>query len=113
MKKLIGIAVIAAGLAGAGTAHANDRTVARLVGVSGNVLVSNDFNIASAGEALRLAPGMRVLVTLNSAAIVEYDDGCRVSLGAGERIEVRRERACAVRAMPAGLAYAPVLGKRP
>ena len=113
MKMLIGIAVIATGLAGANLAHASDRTVARLAGVSGNVLVSNDFTIASAGEALRLAPGMRILVTLNSAAVVEYDDGCRVSLRAGERLEIRAERACAARAMPAGVAYAPVLGKRP
>ena len=71
-----------------------DNSVARLTGVSGNVLVSNDFNIASAGEALRLAPGMRVLVTTNSAATVVFDDGCRVRVAAGERFEIDAE-ACA------------------
>jgi hypothetical protein len=53
------------------------------------VLVSNDFEIASAGESLRLVRGMRVIATTNSSATVEYLDGCRVKVAAGERVDVR------------------------
>jgi len=113
MNKLTCIALAATALASAGIASANERTVARLVEVSGNVLVSSDHNIASAGEALRLLPGMRVLVTQSSGATVEYDDGCRVKVHAGERFEVRGDRPCAARAMSGGIAYAPVLKARP
>jgi hypothetical protein len=92
-------------------AAATQRSVARLVGIQGNVLVSNDNAIASAGEALRLSPGMRVLPTLNSAATIEYDDGCRVTVRAGERAEIRAGHACPARGMqPAG--FVPVIGVR-
>jgi hypothetical protein len=92
MRKTICIAIAA--LAACGAANAAEPAVARLVQVSGNVLVSNEMNIASAHEALRLAPGMRVLVTLNSAAVVEYANGCRVRLAAGERLEIRAGERC-------------------
>jgi hypothetical protein len=113
MKKLICIAAVAAALVNLGYAHASERSVARLVGVTGNVLVTNDHNIASAGEALRLLPGMRVLVTLNSSATVEYDDGCRVNVRSGERFEVRGDRPCTARATPVVTLYAPVIKGRP
>lgn len=105
-------AAAVAAMAFACLANAGERPVARLVGVNGNVLVSNDNTIASAGEALRLVPGMRVLATLNSSAIVEYADGCRVKVQAGERLEVRGDSACA-RAQPVGMAYTPVAKGRP
>jgi len=111
MKSTLIAAVIVA-LATPALAHARDAGVARLVGISGNVLVSNDFNIASAGERLRLPSGARVLVTANSAATVEYDDGCRVRLAAGERFEVRGDRPCAPRSTRTGGAYATVVGTR-
>lgn len=79
---------------GAQGAHA-DTSVARLTRVSGNVLVSDASMISTAGEALRLAPGMRVLATTNSAATVEFHDGCRVRVHAGERFEVRAMTPCA------------------
>jgi hypothetical protein len=82
-------------LASSAAAQANDSSVARLVGLKGNVLVSSDSNIASAGESLRLVPGARVLVTINSKAVVEYHDGCRIELGAGERFEVSAQAPCA------------------
>ena len=110
-KKLIAAATLALVL-GPSLAQARDATVARLVGISGNVLVSNDFNIASAGEKLRLVPGARVLVTANSSVTVEYDDGCRVRLEGGERFEIRAVPACAARSTHTGGAYATVVGKR-
>lgn len=111
MKSTLIAAVIVA-LAAPALAHARDVGVARLVGISGSVLVSNDFNIASAGERLRLVTGARVLVTANSAATVEYDDGCRVRLSAGERFEVRGDRPCVTRSTLTGGAYATVVGTR-
>lgn len=93
MHRMTMAAAAAAAILGAQPVLA-ENSVARLTGVSGNVLVSNDFNIASAGEALRLAPGMRVLVTMNSAATIEYDDGCRVRVAAGERFEVHAAAPC-------------------
>jgi hypothetical protein len=89
------IAAIATSLLFASPASADDSTIARLRDLSGNVLVSRDFRIASASDDARLAPGSRVLVTTNSAVTVEYDNGCRVRLGAGERLEVRDAPACA------------------
>ena len=97
-KHLVAGVAIAAAVLGAQPAHA-DKSVARLTAVSGNVLVSNETNIASAGESLRLAPGMRVLATINSAATVEYHNGCRVRVAAGERFEVQAAAPCAQLAM--------------
>ena len=105
-------AALVAAMACASHASAAEPPVARLVGVTGNVLVSNDNTIASAGEALRLVPGMRVLATLNSSAIVEYADGCRVKVEAGERFEVRGDRGCPPRAQQARVVYAPVIRGR-
>ncbi len=113
MKKTQIAAVTLTLLAAPAVASARDASVARLVGISGNVLVSNDFNIASAGEKLRLVPGARVLVTANSSAVVEYDAGCRVTLNAGERFQVRAERPCGGRSSQAGSAFAGVIGSRP
>ena len=112
MKNVV-IAVALATLLIAPGVRGADAPVARLVGISGNVLVATDFSIASAGEALRLVPGMRVLVTRNSAATIEYNDGCRVRVAAGERVEVRVEHPCGTRANHNGDPYAPVVGLRP
>ena len=108
MKRRICIALLAAGLAS--PAFAGDAPMARIVEVSGNVLVSNDQSMASVGEAFRLKPGMRVLVTLNSSATIEYGNGCRVRLAAGERFEVRDGAACSHRAMQP-TALAPVIAR--
>ena len=95
MIKIAAVAILAVALVDAPPASANAGTVARVSSLSGNVLVSSDFNIATADVATRLAPGARVLVTANSSAIVEYDGGCQVRLAAGERLEVHADRSCA------------------
>lgn len=85
-------AVLAATFLLAATAAAASETgVARLVSVSGNVLVSSDSRIASADTAVRLAPGARVLATANGQAIVEFDGGCRVKVEAGQRFTIRAD----------------------
>lgn len=76
------------------SAYAGEATVARLQNVSGSVLVSDASSIASAGESLRLAPGMRVLTTANARVTIAYDDGCRVLLAPGQRFEIRAAGPC-------------------
>lgn len=78
-------ALVALLIAGPAIAHADNQTVARLVEMSGSVLVSHSFNMASASEGLRLMPGTSVLTTANSAVVVEYDNGCRVKLERNQR----------------------------
>jgi hypothetical protein len=111
-RRIACLPVAAAVLLAAQGLSARETAVARLVDVSGNVLVSNEVSTASTGENLRLAPGTRVLVTLNSKATIVYDDGCRVRLAAGERFDVREERPCA-QPHAAPLRYAPLIAGRP
>ena len=85
----------------------NDGTIARLRSVNGNVLVSNDAGLATGDEALRLVPGTRVITTANSQVVVEYDDGCRVTLKENERFEVEKGKPCALLlAQPYGIVVA-------
>ncbi len=85
----------------------NDGTIAKLRDVTGNVLVSNEAGLATGDEALRLAPGTRVITTANSQVVVEYDDGCRVTLKENERFEVEKGRPCALLlAQPYGIVVA-------
>ena len=88
-------------------AQTNDGTIARLRDVNGNVLVSNDSGLATGDEALRLVPGTRVITTANSQVVVEYDDGCRVTLKENERFEVEKGKPCALLlAQPYGIVVA-------
>jgi hypothetical protein len=88
-------AALLALLAGPALACADGHTIARLAGMSGSVLVSHDFNIASASDGLRLLPGTSVLTTANAKVIVEYDNGCRMALERNQRF-VLEDRPCAV-----------------
>jgi hypothetical protein len=83
------------------------RIVARLKSVSGNVLVSREAGLAAGAEAQRLADGTRVITTANSEAVIEFDDGCEVRLKENERYEVDSGRPCALR-LAGGLGGAPV-----
>lgn len=75
-------------------ALAGDGTVARLVQMSGNVLVSSDSNIASVEPGMRLRPGMRVLTTAGATVTVEFDGGCRLKLDASQRFQVAATPPC-------------------
>ena|SRR5687768_1001074 len=91
----IGVAAVLAALTVEPALHAGDGTIASLVAISGNVLLSREFTIVSALGPERLAPGTRVLATLNSSALVVFDDGRWVRLSGGERIEVVEVHPCA------------------
>lgn len=84
-----------------------DGTIASLREVKGNVLVSDESGLATGNEALRLAPGTRVITTTASQAVVEFDFGCRVTLKENERFEVEKGKPCALLlAQPYGIAVA-------
>ena len=79
-------------------AGAADAAIARIAAANGSVLVSRDATIASARESQRLLPGTRVLTTARATAVIEYDDGCRVTVAPGERFEVAARTPCAAAA---------------
>ena len=88
-------------LAGPAMAYTGNQTVARLVEMSGSVLVSHASSIASAQDGLRLLPGTSVLTTANAAVIVEYDNGCRVKLQRNQRF-VLEDKPCVALVESAG-----------
>src|SRR5690348_7467466 len=95
--RLVLAITVAAAVAPAALAQQNrDGTVARLVDMHGNVLVSRESGLASGNDELRLLPGTRVITTANSEVVVEYDDGCRVRLKENQRFEVERGKPCAL-----------------
>jgi hypothetical protein len=78
-------------------AAGDEQTVATLAQIQGNVLVSNGSAMASAAQPRRLSAGMRVLPSWRSSAVVVFDDGCLVVVGAGQRYEVESEPPCRAR----------------
>ena len=83
------------------------RTVAHLKSVNGNVLVSRESGLATGAQAERLANGTRIITTANSEAVIEFDNGCEVRLKENERFDVDSTRACALLVgQPLGLAGA-------
>jgi hypothetical protein len=93
---LVSVVAIAVAAPAALAQQNRDGTVARLVDMHGNVLVSRDSGLASGNEELRVMPGTRVITTANSEVVVEYDDGCRVQLKENQRFEVERGKPCAL-----------------
>lgn len=87
-------------------ASVNDGSIARLRDVRGNVLVSNESGLATGIEALRLVPGTRVITTSASQVVVEFDDGCRVTLKENERFEVENKPCALLLAQPYGIVVA-------
>jgi len=64
-------------------------TVARLVNLEGNVLVSQDDAMVAATNNERVAVGTRVLTMKGASVVVSYDVGCDVRLKENERFTVR------------------------
>lgn len=89
VKCLSGLLVTA--LAGSAMAQA---TIAELGGVVGNVLVSTATGMASGVDKQRLASGTVLTTTASGAAIVAFDNGCKVELKANQRLEVKAGLSC-------------------
>jgi hypothetical protein len=89
-------------------AQTSDNTIAKLTDMKGNVLVSRESGLATGIDAMRVSKGMRILTTANSRVVVQYDDGCRVTLEENQRFVVD-DRACAIlMTMPQPILVAPV-----
>ena len=89
--------LLACAVVPSGAQQKEQRVVARLKSVSGNVLVSREAGLAAGEQAERLADGTRVLTTANSEAVIEFDDGCEVRLNENERYDVDSGSPCALR----------------
>ena len=90
-------------------AQTSDNTIAKLADMKGNVLVSGESGLTTGADAMRVSKGMRVLTTANARVVVQYDDGCRVTLEENQRFVVD-DRACAIlMTMPQPILVAPVV----
>jgi len=82
-------------------AQTSDGTVAKLSDLKGNVLVSRESGLASGSDALRIVPGTRIITTANSRVVIQYDNGCRVTVEENQRFEVEDDKKpCALIVMP-------------
>ena len=81
------------------------RSIAKLTGLQGNVLVSQADGMAAAVEGQALPPGARVFTTAGAKVTITYERGCLVSLGENRRYTVREAAECvAAKAPPLGAA---------
>jgi len=71
--------------------------VARLRDVVGNVLLSGESGLSSVEGPVALLEGSRVITTAGAKAVVVYKDGCEVSLGPNERLEIEKDLPCSER----------------
>lgn len=93
----------------AGAQPEEQRSVARLKTVNGNVLVSREAGLAAGEQSERLMNGTRVITTANSEAVIEFDNGCEVRLKENERFDVDSGRPCALMAgLPLGVPGAAI-----
>jgi hypothetical protein len=94
MKAPITILSAVAAILAATLALAQDRGVARLRDLKGNILLSQQSGLAAGSEATRLPERTRVITTAGSEVVVVYDNGCEVRLQENQRFEVVTDKAC-------------------
>ena len=70
-------------------------TIAALIDVQGNVLVSDPAGMASGVEKQRIKKGVRVTTTSRASVTINFDCGCDVRLKENERLDVEGGRPCA------------------
>jgi hypothetical protein len=92
----ISIALLVAAVAAAGAAPAQQaaRTVAKLTGMQGNVLVSQGDAMAAASNGQVLPVGARVVTTAGAQVVISYDKGCDVKLNENQRFTVKELGEC-------------------
>lgn len=115
-KWLIGVAVtvLATGVLAQNSRLACDdpenaklATIATLIDVLGNVLVSDAAGMATATDKQRIKNYVRVTTTSRASVTISFDCGCDVRLKENERLDVEGPRQCAallaaVEAVPIG-----------
>ena len=82
-------------------------TIATLIDVMGNVLVSDAAGMATATDKQRIKNYVRVTTTSRASVTISFDCGCDVRLKENERLDVEGPRQCpallaAVKAVPIG-----------
>lgn len=82
-------------------------TIATLVEVQGNVLVSDALGMSSAVDNQRIKNSVRVTTTSRASVLISFDCGCDVRLKENERLDVEGAKQCpallaAVQAVPIG-----------
>lgn len=97
VREALAALLLACAVAPSGAQQQEQRAVARLKSVQGNVLVSREAGLAAGAQAERLVEGTRVITTANSEAVIEFDDGCEVRLKENERYDVDSGQPCALR----------------
>lgn len=95
LTRLASTGLVLAVALGAATAVNAQVRVASLTGVQGTVLVGKGEGMSAAVNGQTLAPGSRVVSTNNSRAVIAYDNGCDVPVGANSRATVRSDASCA------------------
>lgn len=95
LTRLASTGLVLAVALGAATAVNAQVRVASLTGVQGTVLVGKGEGMSAAVNGQTLAPGARVVSTNNSRAVIAYDNGCDVPVGANSRATVRSDASCA------------------
>lgn len=68
--------------------------LAHLASVEGNVLVSHVSGLIAGSKGLALNESVRVITTARSKAVIQFDNGCRVTLEPNQRLVVSREKSC-------------------
>ena len=82
-------------------------TIATLVEVQGNVLISDAVGMSSATGNQRIKNSVRVTTTSRASVLISFDCGCDVRLKENERLDVEGAKQCpallaAVEAVPIG-----------
>ncbi len=70
---------------------------ARIEGLRGNVLMSQDSGLAAAVEGAWVTDGSRVIAMHGANVSLVYNDDCQVPLGQNQRVEVKSDVPCAQR----------------
>lgn len=92
---LLGLAVSAALVAMPAAAQQKENTVAKLIEMKGDVMVTVGDGMAAGKADQRVVEGTRVTTMAGAEVIVRYDVGCDVKLKENERFTVRKVGECA------------------
>ena len=92
---LLSLAVAAALVAMPAAAQQKENTVAKLIEMKGDVMVTVGDGMAAGKVDQRVIEGTRVTTMAGAQVIVRYDVGCDVKLKENERFTVRKVGECA------------------
>ncbi len=96
-KATTGKAIIAAAMTGIVTlAFAADESVATLVRIEGEAVVSKGAQYVGGSEGMALKVGERVMALAASTATIQFTDGCRYVLAANQLLTIDPKSPCAL-----------------